>query len=449
MMWRLVFLVILFTRLEVNARLQIGPYLEPTVRPSFGSNFVWAKVDNFDPDNNQTWKQYYYERSRSDSNVNILYIGGEGPNSLQKLDAAVSPSYPGLVEDLRQAFGAAVYTLEHRYYQSSYPVKHPRTAEDFKYLSSQQALADIENFIKAMNKGRRNQKWITIGGSYAGMLAIWHRQLYPQSTVGTIGSSGPVHAVANFTSFFMVAQIGYKQQYPKCYEWLKKAFAEFKVLLENKDDKLKKLYPVLAERYDIEKEEDAHYFAYHVVSDAYTQIQFRIWGICGHYSPTPNETPVQTLARLFGHTADDIESVYWRSWMWQVCNEFGFFYSPDDANCLANGIYDIKKVYGVQCKRFFGPKFTYEYMEKQIQKTLDFYQMDKPYPATNAIITNSVYDPWSGQGLKKATSDTVKFFWIRNGTHCHDLYSGSNPDVYESRKVIKQEVARWIRESRN
>ncbi|CAD5217096.1 unnamed protein product [Bursaphelenchus xylophilus] len=410
-------------------------------------SFVWAKVDNFDPSNNKTYKQYYDTYAVRGSNVNILYIGGEEPNRVRNRTKAAFTSYQTLIMDLINSFNATVYSLEHRYYANSYPVDYPETPEDFKYLSSQQALADVENFIKFINKGKKNQKWITVGGSYPGMLAIWHRQLYSNSTVGTIGSSGPVHAVANFTSFFMVAQNGYKQQYPKCYDWLKEAFSGFKTLLDKKDNTLSTLWPDLAKRYDINDDIEANFFAYHVVSDAYTQIQMDISGICGKYDPSTEGSAVQKLARLYARAEDDIEDPHWKSWLWQVCNEFGFFYSPDDENCLANGIYDIKKVYEVQCKRYFGPKFTYEYTEKQIKKTLDFYKLDKPYPATNAIITNSVYDPWSKQGLKKATSDTVKFFWIRNGTHCSDLGGGSNPDVYESRKVVKQEIKRWISES--
>lgn len=36
------------------------------------------------------------------------------------------------------------------------------------------------------------------------MLALWFRQLYPDLTVGAIGSSAPVEAVVNFTSEWAV-----------------------------------------------------------------------------------------------------------------------------------------------------------------------------------------------------------------------------------------------------
>lgn len=42
-----------------------------------------------------------------------------------------------------------------------------------KYLSSQQALADVAAFIVAMNQkfGFQNPKWVTFGGSYSGNCA--------------------------------------------------------------------------------------------------------------------------------------------------------------------------------------------------------------------------------------------------------------------------------------
>lgn len=74
--------------------------------------------------------------------------------------------------------------------------------DNLKYLTSQQALADIALFIESMNAKYRlnsSQKWIVFGGSYAGSLAAWAREKYPNLIYGAISSSGPLLAKVDFT----------------------------------------------------------------------------------------------------------------------------------------------------------------------------------------------------------------------------------------------------------
>lgn len=63
-----------------------------------------------------------------------------------------------------------------------------------------QALADIHNFIAAMNLKHnfRNPKWVTFGGSYPGTLSALFRQQYPQDTVGAVASSAPLDWTLDF-----------------------------------------------------------------------------------------------------------------------------------------------------------------------------------------------------------------------------------------------------------
>lgn len=69
-----------------------------------------------------------------------------------------------------------------------------------RYLTTQQALADLAFFIEFMNQqyGFKNPRWVTFGGSYPGSLAAWFRQKYPQLTVGSVASSAPVNLKLDF-----------------------------------------------------------------------------------------------------------------------------------------------------------------------------------------------------------------------------------------------------------
>lgn len=79
------------------------------------------------------------------------------------------------------------------------------SVDNLKYLSSEQALADLANFIESMNKKYSlptGTKWIAFGGSYPGSLAAWLREKYPNLVHGSISSSGPLLAKADFYGNF-------------------------------------------------------------------------------------------------------------------------------------------------------------------------------------------------------------------------------------------------------
>jgi pimeloyl-ACP methyl ester carboxylesterase len=74
------------------------------------------------------------------------------------------------------------------------------STKNLKYLSSEQALADLAYFIEAKKKELKlsNNKWIVFGGSYPGSLAAWFRLKYPHLAHGAVASSAPLFAKINF-----------------------------------------------------------------------------------------------------------------------------------------------------------------------------------------------------------------------------------------------------------
>lgn len=66
-------------------------------------------------------------------------------------------------------------------------------------------MADLANFIESKNaeyKFDENVKWIAFGGSYPGSLAAWLREKYPKLVHGSISTSGPLLAEADFFGKF-------------------------------------------------------------------------------------------------------------------------------------------------------------------------------------------------------------------------------------------------------
>lgn len=84
----------------------------------------------------------------------------------------------------------------------SFQPERDLSIENLKYLSSEQALADLAYFIESKNVEYKfdaaKVKWIAFGGSYPGSLAAWVREKYPQLVYGSVSTSGPVLAKADF-----------------------------------------------------------------------------------------------------------------------------------------------------------------------------------------------------------------------------------------------------------
>lgn len=109
------------------------------------------------------------------------------------------------------------------------------STENLKYLTSQQALQDIANFIEFFKRKHHlsKNKWIVFGGSYSGSLAAWFRLKYPHLVAGAVASSAPIKAKLNFKEYIEVVEnsLGFK-----CIEEIKKAIKELTKLLNSEDD---------------------------------------------------------------------------------------------------------------------------------------------------------------------------------------------------------------------
>lgn len=94
--------------------------------------------------------------------------------------------------------------VEHRYYGESQPFADEWSTDNLKYLTSAQALADLNDFIILKNKemdtkyGAAKRQWVTIGGSYPGALSAWFKKTYPEAAAVAWSSSGVIEAIQDF-----------------------------------------------------------------------------------------------------------------------------------------------------------------------------------------------------------------------------------------------------------
>lgn len=162
-----------------------------------------SRVDNFDLSNNATFSQRYYVNDQfwDGTGPVFYYISGEGTCN-------GPPS--GFVATLGEKYSALLISLEHRFYGESIPNGNASN-ENYKYLSVEQALADLSNFTdfyKAQVPAASSVPWVVFGGSYSGALSSWYRSTYPGQSVGSLASSGVVNCIVNFYQFDMQVSEG-------------------------------------------------------------------------------------------------------------------------------------------------------------------------------------------------------------------------------------------------
>ncbi|KAF2649649.1 hypothetical protein K491DRAFT_610346 [Lophiostoma macrostomum CBS 122681] len=100
---------------------------------------------------------------------------------------------------------------EHRYYGNSTPVviDSNTTAEDLKYLNTQQSLADLDAFARQFSSPQTNLSltpdavpWVMTGGSYPAMRAVFMRNWYPDTIYAAFASSAPVEASVDMSFYW-------------------------------------------------------------------------------------------------------------------------------------------------------------------------------------------------------------------------------------------------------
>ncbi|KAH1180857.1 hypothetical protein KIL84_001791 [Mauremys mutica] len=172
----------------------------PWRAPSEGA--LRQPLDHFDRQEGRDFNQRFWineEFWHRPAGPVFLYIGGE--SSLSQFAVLA-----GHHMELARKYGALAVALEHRFYGASINPDGLRDAS-LRFLSSQQALADLASFhlfVTQKYNLTRNNTWICFGGSYPGSLAAWFRLKFPHLVFAAVASSAPVQAQLDFTGYNQV-----------------------------------------------------------------------------------------------------------------------------------------------------------------------------------------------------------------------------------------------------
>ncbi|XP_050226322.1 probable serine protease EDA2 isoform X2 [Mercurialis annua] len=369
-------------------------------------------LDHYSPYDHQRFQQRYYEfldYFRAPDGPVFLKICGESACS------GIVNDYLGV---LAKKFGAAVVSLEHRYYGKSTPFKSSET-KNLRFLSSKQALFDLAVFRQhyqtalnlKLNRTKVENPWIVFGTSYSGALSAWFRLKFPHLTCGSVASSAVVLAVYDFPEFDQ--QIG-ESTGPEC----KAALQEITQLVEERLASNKKAVKLktLFDAAELEIDGD---FLYFLADAAVTAIQYG--------NPDKLCTPL-VQAKKAGEDLVEVYAKYVkeyyvgdlgvsvatynqkhlkntainenssdRIWWFQVCTEVAYFQVAPSNDSIRSSKVDTRYHLDL-CKNVFG-----EGIYPEVDVTNIYYGGTK-IAGSKIVFTNGSQDPWR-HASKQVSSD--------------------------------------------
>eukprot|EP01018_Ginkgo_biloba_P013558 Gb_33664 [translate_table: standard] len=385
------------------------------------------KLDHFSPTDHRQFNQRYYEfldYFRAPDGPIFLRICGES-------------SCNGIVNDyagvLAKKFGAALVSLEHRYYGKSSPFTD-LTTHNLQYLSSKQALFDLavfRNYYQEVMNGKQNlskneNSWFVFGVSYSGALSAWFRLKFPHLTCGSLASSAVVLAVYNFTDFDK--QIG-ESAGPACKDALQEVTRLVEQGLSTNANAVKTFFGA-------EKLKNNGDFLYLLADAAAIAIQYGnpdtlcsplveanssgtdLLGVYAdyvkkYYLGTFGAT-VETYDQQFlKNTAVSSESGD-RLWWYQVCTEVAYFQVAPSNDSIRSSKLDAKYHMDL-CRNVFGKDI---YPEVDIT---NLYYGGTGIAGSKIVFTNGSQDPWRHASKQKSSPDMPSYI-----IKCHNCGHGSD-----------------------
>ncbi|OCT80961.1 putative serine protease K12H4.7 isoform X1 [Xenopus laevis] len=436
------------------------------------------RLDHFTGADTRVWQQRYFvnDTYMQSGGPVFLMIGGEGPANPAWMNSGAWLSYA-------EKLGALCLMLEHRFYGKSHPTPDMST-DSLRYLSSQQALADIAHFQTVMKEklGLADSKWVAFGGSYPGSLAAWYRMKYPHLAHMAVASSAPVKAQVNFSEYLEVVQLALALNHSDCPEAIKLASEEVSKLLEVSSFQMLTDDFRLCDLLQINSWMDAAYLLDTLAENIMDVVQYNkdnrefegvkdtnitIPVVCDIMANNSLGTPyhryatvIRTILEANGEKCidasykkfiQDMSNITWaplalggRQWMYQTCTEFGFFQSTDSAAQPFSGIplsYHVQ-----QCSDIFGPEYNLSMVTDAVQQTNEYYG-GLDIKGSRIVFSNGLIDPWHRLGINADVSGDLIAIQMDGAAHCANMYparSEDPPSVHKARQYIFQLLTKWL-----
>ena len=409
--------------------------------------FFAQKLSHADP-GSATFGQRYFIDSKyatAGENAPVFYI------ICGEWNCAGTGSYSS-VERLARETGAHLVALEHRYYGESLPFRK-LTSERLSHLTLEEAINDLAAFQKhAMENLGLKGKWVAFGGSYAGTLAAFYRLKHPELVVGALASSAPVLVKAEFNEYD--AHVASVINQTTCGDLVRDAVAEIEERMSTPEGlaEVKALFQAL----DIRDEGD---FLYVVADMLAAAVQYgRHSAFCNELARGEDRVAAYARAGLAimralgmsavemsvqsAETQDITPDSYFRQWMWQSCQEFGWFQVANGSGSDTSRSSRIDLDYHDRaCQRLYGKPRAADGSLNAIW----YAPLFNP-ETTRIIFTNGSNDPWLRLSIVPGVeAPNLDLLMIDGAAHCNDLNAlMALPTVQAAQARFGEIIKGWL-----
>jgi len=439
-----------------------------------------ARLDHFNRQDQTVWSQRYF---RNDSfwapqlqGPVFIQIGGEGAIS----SAYVTDDFE--MVEYAQKHHALVVALEHRFYGKSQPFGGSLTTSQLAYLSSQQALADVAQFIEWMIETwdgvTEDTQFVTFGCSYPGNLAAWFRMKYPQHTSGSVAGSAPVHAVLDFFQYLDVVDESLTSfTGVQCDARIANATQQIQSMLQSSSgqDQLQKDFDTCS---PLDNPMDISTFMSDLMGVWMSTVQYNdehgnpidinyLCGIMNNQSYTPYQAYIEVY-NVFRNEGDCMDvsfetmikelsipkalpfGVGFRQWTYQTCFEFGYFQTTDSPDSV-QPFGDLVPIsyYLTMCNNTFSPNNEIPMnVEGNVNQTNALYGGNEPHGTTKIVFANGSIDPWHSLSVTTDLNKSVHAVFIQGTAHCANTIpyvAGQYPvGLAQAQAEINDIIGQWL-----
>ncbi|EGG03405.1 extracellular serine carboxypeptidase [Melampsora larici-populina 98AG31] len=452
---------------------------------------------NLDESQSTFAQRYWFDTTYYQKGGPVFLLDGGETNGQDRLPYLQD----GILSILSKATHGIGIILEHRYYGQSFPFKD-LSNESLRYLNTRESLDDSAYFSQHivlpghedLDITAPGTPWIYYGGSYAGAKAAFMMKLYPDLIWGSIASSAVIHAQVDFWQYYEPIRIHAPET---CIEPLIIITRSIdRILLSNDSMAIMSLKDL----FGLANVTDHRDFV-NVLASPIGTWQERNWDprisnhefetYCDSLKRNPSPEPIKTfstslsllqrffeveenfpLDSLLGYsnyiknsisskcekldqdecfgtgnlTAHQIDSLdqTWRSWMWQVCTEWGYFQnsSPGLQDSLVSKLITLE--YNSRpCQLAFGSNIPKTPNTTQVNQYGD-YDLD----SNRLAFIDGSHDPWIYMTVHSPLlqNRTIRDgFVIDGGIHHWDENGNGDGEPEGIRNVHQREVG-WVRE---
>ena len=384
-----------------------------------------------------------------------------------------------------------------QFYGVSQPFKQ-LVPENLAYLTSQQALADLNHFLYALPGLLRVNsigKVVTVGGSYPGALSAWARLRYPQSVHAAWASSGPVQADYDFFGYMDVVAASLADEAvggsSQCVASLESAFSAIVAGVKSSDASTRSatVQPFcICDNYSAAPSSlDAANVISTITNNIAYSVQYNeqlgagltVRDLCSVMGATQGQQAVQAYNTWYMKTtfkgasdcpAQCVDSRYSallasqnvtsaqaeeagvgvRSWYWQTCAEFSYFQTCEqNTACVFRG---ASALGGAVPMPYFTEVCTQDYAIPDVKTLVDAtneYFGGNSTVADRVVYTSGTVDPWHYLAVHHTIAPESPAVFIPGMSHCQDLHSeapSDTPQLKAGRQQAVQHIKQWLQE---